>query len=646
MKKLNALIPTFLFLLIAGSVFGAKSPADTSFYRSEAKLIPFNREELLSCNAYILEDNRMIDYGMNKLLVTRHKIIHIENKEGLDDNNKISIYLPNESGLVALKARSISKSGEVREFDQSNLKEIKDVKDGADLKVFAIEGAEVEGQIEFLYTISMPLYDAGKESYSVDYPTRHGCFIMHTYSKFISDVQLYNHEILTEKFENGQIYTLNSIPPIVDEKYATPRANRVYVEYKLCGTSTFKGVYASYESLYNSKKAELFNFSSAEKSKAGKVVKKFLKDDRFATKDARNMVGFLREKFFYVDKYQTEYSSLLNTLKSGYGNDLGLTKLYASILENMGIEYEILITCNKYDARLDEKFCSRYTTGEYLIYLPKTFNYIYPASQTAHFDFVPSWIIGNKALVCPRIGSYKFREVTSHDPEVNKTRFNGTIRIDLEKNNTLFDLYSAGTGQIAYTYNSDIYSCESDAERRKELESYVNWRYPDAEILDLTFLSPEKWGNINACEDYECIREYTAKVRSTSFFDRAGDQLLLNVGTLLGPQTELYSALSRVQPISNAYNKSYSFKFIIPIPDGYKYGGEQKVVIDNLFKNQSGENIAGFQSKIKIENNEIIIEVEEFYGQVNLDKENYEDFRRIINSAADFNQSIVLLEKI
>ena len=114
---------------------------------------------------------------------------------------------------------------------------------------------------------------------------------------------------------------------------------------------------------------------------------------------------------------------------------------------------------------------------------------------------------------------------------------------------------------------------------------------------------------------------------------------------MLGPQTEMYSELERVQPINTGYNKSYAFRINIPIPEGYKYTGEQNGIIDNSFKNGDGEKVAGFKSSIEVVNNVIQINIDEFYAFVNINKKFYEDYRRVINSAADFNKAVLLLEK-
>ena len=48
--------------------------------------------------------------------------------------------------------------------------------------------------------------------------------------------------------------------------------------------------------------------------------------------------------------------------------------------------------------------------------------------------------------------------------------------------------------------------------------------------------------------------------------------------------------------------------------------------------------IAKFESSYKIEGNTLFISIEEFYKSLNYSKFKYNDFRNVINAAADFNK--------
>ena len=54
---------------------------------------------------------------------------------------------------------------------------------------------------------------------------------------------------------------------------------------------------------------------------------------------------------------------------------------------------------------------------------------------------------------------------------------------------------------------------------------------------------------------------------------------------------------------------------------------------------------AGFISKYTIENNMLIVTVKEYYRDVMLPIDQYEDFRKVINASADFNKITIVFEK-
>lgn len=57
------------------------------------------------------------------------------------------------------------------------------------------------------------------------------------------------------------------------------------------------------------------------------------------------------------------------------------------------------------------------------------------------------------------------------------------------------------------------------------------------------------------------------------------------------------------------------------------------------------EKTAYFKSSYKQEGNKIIIFVEEEYINIQYPKEKYEEFKAVINAAADFNKVTLVLEK-
>ncbi len=55
---------------------------------------------------------------------------------------------------------------------------------------------------------------------------------------------------------------------------------------------------------------------------------------------------------------------------------------------------------------------------------------------------------------------------------------------------------------------------------------------------------------------------------------------------------------------------------------------------------------AGFVATYTIEGNKLIVKSDEYYKQIQFSLAEYENFRSVINAAANFNKIILVLEKL
>lgn len=639
------------YLIILFILIGYLTPFTSSaqdYYRSEPKLEEIPSFDKLQPNATIIEDNRSIQYKTKNRVITRHRIVRIHTQEGLDDNNKVIIYVPDESELNDIQARSISKDGEVIEIDQSNIKLKENYEGDGNLQMFAIEGAEVGGEIEYIYSLKTPVYSGGKETFSKNYPTLSASLKIKSFSDFKLDSKAYNWEFEQERLNKVHSYNFTNILPVEEEKYSTPDSRAVFVEYKVVQTAYGKTIFADYEywKVFNYK--SLFDYNKFELKIARKSIKKLLKKSDITDKkeQLKAVHDYLKNTYFYKPGYSNDLSELTTVLKNYKGNDEGLVKVYGLFLAELGINFKILMTGNKYEYWIDEDYCSPFSFSEYVIFIPLYELYVYPSSPASQLGHVPQWIVGNTALIIDQnLSVVSFMEIPSKNAEKNKTFLRMDIGLNFNENTSKIAVGAYGTGQIAFNYNQDYLFTESEEDKMDNIKSYLSWRFEDAEINDIQLINKEAWGDISACDDYECKREFSAELISSNLFENMGKKVLINIGKVIGPQSELYSETDRILPINNSYNKSYEFEINITIPEGYRYAGEENVVIDNEFKSDKGIVFAGFQSSVKQEGNVIKINIHEYYNQINLDKKYYEEFRKIINSAADWNKAIILLEQ-
>jgi hypothetical protein len=82
-----------------------------------------------------------------------HRKIKVETHEAVDDNNKIYISLSGVIEILNVKARFIAPDGKITELPKESIREVENLEDKGNYQTFAIEGAEVGGQVEYFYTL-------------------------------------------------------------------------------------------------------------------------------------------------------------------------------------------------------------------------------------------------------------------------------------------------------------------------------------------------------------------------------------------------------------------------------------------------------------------------------------------------------------
>ena len=133
--------------------------------------------------------------------------------------------------------------------------------------------------------------------------------------------------------------------------------------------------------------------------------------------------------------------------------------------------------------------------------------------------------------------------------------------------------------------------------------------------------------------------------KSDAFIETAGKKILLKVGELIGQQTQMYQEKKRVLPIENEFNRSYIRTISVTIPEGYRIVNLDDININNSYA-LDGEEIVSFKSFYELNNNILEIKADEYYRKNIIDISLFEEFRKVINSAADFNKVILILEPI
>ena len=132
---------------------------------------------------------------------------------------------------------------------------------------------------------------------------------------------------------------------------------------------------------------------------------------------------------------------------------------------------------------------------------------------------------------------------------------------------------------------------------------------------------------------------------SEAFIEKAGNKYLFKIGELIGRQMQLYQEKERVLPVENEFTRSYFRTLNLKIPNGYKIANLNDINIKNTFE-KDGKELLIFHSYYEIKDDLVVITADEHYRENIIDTPNYEAYRTVINSAADFNKLVLVLEPI
>ena len=335
-------------------------------------------------------------------------------------------------------------------------------------------------------------------------------------------------------------------------------------------------------------------------------------------------------------------SSMEDIIKSKIASREGITKLFLSVYNKLGISCEPAITCSREMIRFDGKFDSWNYLDDYVVYFTGPKSFMAPYKFETRYPLIPAeWTAQHALFIEPiTVGSLKsalgsIAEIPAADYTLN----NDDLDIEVTFNE---DLSSANIHQkrIFGGYNAlfftPYYDMMTNDQRTQMVEELIKQGAPDAKVT--------KWENKILNDRKSASFLMDAEFQSTNFIERAGPRILFKAGELIGSQIEMYRDDKRVTPVENDFNRGYERSIRINIPQGYSVKNPQDIKIDFTYTEGTDTPFL-FQSDYAIKGNVLEITIKEYYKTIYAPVERYEDFRKVVNAAADFNKITLVFEK-
>lgn len=592
---------------------------------------------------YALEDNQFLMYS------TIHRIIYVNNNEAVQKHNRIVISMNNTLELLEVKARAIGKDGKAVFFDKSNLKEIKDEESGNAFKIFAIEGIELGSEIEYYFTRKMTASIFDRTYMQFDVPVKENSFLLTCPEHLKFDFKSYFNvpDVTEEENSDLNIYksSMNDVPALKEETFSYYPANRKRIEFKLA---------------YNTARSQtrLYTWDEAAKT-FYKILTTLSKDDekaldKFVKTVGDNPAHKLEDR---IRNIESRIKGAIQVNKEGSGESLneissilkyklashqGMTSLFLNVFERAKIICQPVITCSRETIKFDGSFDSWAYLDDYVLYFPDTKGFLEPYVFELRYPLIqPDFTAQQGLFIEPfrsgeeksAISSIGIIPPTDHAVNIDNLFIDVKFNEDMTANEIRQKREFGGYNSAFF---APYYELMSADQRVNMIEEIIKQTAPDATIRE--------WKANKMDGDLSNKFLVDVDFQSGHFLERAGPRILFKAGELIGRQIEMYRDDERTTTVENEFNRRYDRIIRIFIPSGYQIRNLDDLKINIAYKDHDLIPFI-FKSDYSLKGELLEISIEEFYKEIYAPLSRYEDFRKVVNAAADFNKITLVLEK-
>lgn len=622
-----------------------QNPAHNIDKSSDENLIAL-KEKIVT--EFHFEEQALVEYFLE------HKILWLNSDDAIEEFNKIYLPFSSDSELQINKARVIDAEGKIINLNESKILTAQDEETGRQYKYFAFEGITKGSFIEYLYVVKKdPAYMGKKLSIQDDYPKKKVEFdllspanLTFAFKSFNGLPKVVQDTLVKDRF-HYKLY-VKDLKKLENESLSAYNASKGFIVYKIDkNLANNTADIVSYSKV--SQNLYAYYYPKYENKTIG-LISKFIKELEIpenADEETiiRRLEYYIKNNVYSSEAYSDELQDLDMVLTKKLANETGTLKLYIALLKTFNIKHELVLTSNRNQIKFDKTFEANNFLTDFLIYFPKYDKYLEPAAQEKRYGFPTPFLMDNYGLFIKEvtIGDYKsavgeikyiapVKASETVDTMVVDIAFNPD---DLTENTIHFDRSFSGY----YAGNIQPFMHLIIGDDRDDLV--------DSFIENITSeITIDKREIINGDSELFGVKplQFIVDFTSEAFVEKAGRKYLFKLGDIIGPQMQMYQEKERVLPLEQEFHRSYFRTINIKIPEGYKITNLEDINIDNSYSKE-GEELFSFKSFYEIQGDVLKITADEHYRENIIPVTLYEAYRTVINSAADFNKIVLLLER-
>lgn len=606
--------------------------------------------------AVILLERRIVEIYVNKESLFEetyvfHKKIRVETHEAINSFNKIYIPLNNVIDIIDIAARFISPTGKEIKISKTDIKQIENLDNKGNYKTFVIEGAEIGGQIEYCYVLRKRFNPFGG-FYLQDETPRANVEVIFLYPKKLNYMFRSNNgfaAFVTDDSKEDQTVqkaSISYVRGIPKEKYAYYEPNMMSFDYTMAYNN-----FNSSTRVYSWSKAcdryysNTFEFTGAESSAIKKLFKKIVLTATTTEAKVRQIENWVKQNF-KVDKNLEDQANLTININLKQCNFSEIAKLYVGLFNEAGIDFEFVKTGDVTKQPFHPDFDAYNYLDYTLFYFPEFNKYLNPEDNEYRLGITPVEFQGEYGLFMKPLVyneqiktlGYEIKYIPKQLCTENTDSLDIKVTIDADSKVLKTNTKRVMNGEFARSFQSFV-NLLDDNKKKELVESLYSMGKEQTEVLRMKIenITPENIGVNPLIWDLD--------LQSKSLIQDAGEDLLIRIGETIGQQSELYQENQRNLPISLGILHDYYRKITVTIPAGYKVDNLKDL---NMHVEMKTDDKTGciFTSEANLTDNTLTIISKEYYLEPNYPASRYDEFRKVINAAADFNKKILLLRKI
>ncbi len=607
-------------------------------------------------SAVYIMDSRIFEYKFENKDFYQYnhyyKLIKVQDDKGIEMFNKVYIPVSRNAEIMDIKARVITSAGKVMNIPDDKIKEV--TEEGVKYKLFAMEGIDKGSEVEYTYIVKRLPSFFGSEIYQTQkVPFHQAKILVITPDHLKFAAKGYNgFTVLQDSTINDRYFIAgysSDIPGLDEEKYGFRDPYLQRVDFKI----QFNLAQKKDVELYSWKEfvSKAYTNTTTLNDKEKKAVNKFVEKANLpasATEEKKIMLleDYLKTKINIDEDFAGE--DVLNIdaiIKTSNTNNFGALRLMHAMLENQNIKAQIVFPSLRHQLPIDEDLANWNRADDAFLYFPSTGKYLEPASVTMRYPFIEPLGAGTRGLFIKGATIGDLKTATGRFDDISIASVDeSTHNMELDcKINASLDSLIVQSKQILTGYGASNYRpIWSFLPKDKQEEVIKEIIEGVAQSKQITNIKCENTALTDFWDNKPLI--IGATIHSSEILEKAGNKILFKVGELLGSQVQMYQEKKRMLPPQLGYPHLLERHIKFEVPQGYIIKNPESIKL-NLEHKKDGKVTMGFVSNYKLENNILTIHVLETYSEILYPLEEYENFKAVINAAADFNKIVLILEK-